>query len=122
MSFQPRRYLNKPSELHELSENEGICLGQMKNLTYNNAIEIARTKFGRHALLICTIEPVPNQKNQLQIVIPGQEPVPFEINANDTCYPISNEEWNQFILDEKTYCRKPLILWAVDGEKFTAPI
>ena len=122
MSFQSRRYLMKPSELLELSQENGICLGQMNNTNYNNAITLARNKFNRHALLICTIEPVSNQKNQLQMIIPGQDPIPFEINASDTCYPISNEEWNQFILDEKTYCRNPMMLWAVDGEQFTAPI
>lgn len=122
MSYQQRRYLWKPSELLELSESDGVHLGLMKSTNYTQAIAMARNKFGRHALLICTIEPILNQKNQLQLTIEGKESVPFEITAKDTCYPISNEEWNQFILDEKTHCRNPMQLWAVDGEKFNAPI
>ena len=122
MSLQARRYLWKPDELHELSGSDGQCLGLMRSTNYSQAIAWARNKFGRHALLICTIEPIPNQTNKLQMMQEEQQSIPFEVTATDTCYPIMNEEWNQFILDEKTHCRNPMRLWAVDGEKFNAPI
>ena len=121
MSLQARRYLWKPTELYELSGSDGQCLGLMRSMNYSQAIALARNKFGRHALLICTIEPIPNQTNKVQM-IQGGESIPIEFTATDTCYPIINEEWNQFILDEKTHCRNPMQLWAVDGEKFNAPI
>jgi len=124
MSNQSRTYLWKPYELPKLSTNDAVHLGLMKEMSHNDAITKARNSLGDNALLICTIEPYTNKKNELQIVGMDQnrDSIKYVIDAYDSCYPITRDEWEQFIHDEKTYCRNPIQLWAVDGSKYTAPI
>ena len=124
MSNQPRKYLWKPYELPKLSTNDAVHLGRLKEITYNDALTKAKTSLGGNALLICAIEPFANKKKELQIIDMDhtQDKDNIAIDAYDSCYPIASDEWEQFIHDEKTYCRNPIQLWAVDGSKYIAPI
>jgi len=119
-------YLWTPTEIRNLSSTEAHKFGLMQDFTYNNALARAKTIFGSSGKLICTIEPPSNTTNTLQMVtVTGTnvKSIPFETTASDSCYPISEMEWDIFIRDEKTGAvRHPRELWAVDGNKYTAPI
>ena len=119
-------YLWTPAEIRNLPSTEAHKFGLMQDFTYNNALAQAKTIFGSSGKLICTIEPPPNTTNNLQIITgtgANSKSTPFEITANDTCYPIIREEWYVFLEDEKAgRVRHPMELWAVDGNKYTAPI
>ena len=55
-------------------------------------------------------------------------PITFDTLNNNVITDISKHlkrrmaNGTNLFLMKKTYCRKPMQLWAVDGEKFTAPI
>ena len=119
-------YLWTPKEIRNLSSTEAYKFGLMRDFTYNDAHFRAKTIFGNHAKLICTIEPQPNSTNKLQMITgtdTKSKSISFEITAMDTCYPILNQEWDVFLRDEKAgMVRHPMELWAVDGDKYTAPI
>ena len=119
-------YLWSPTEIRNLSPKFAHKFGLMRDFTYNNALARAKTIFGSSGKLICTIEPPSNTTNTLQMVTgtgANVKSTHFETTARDQCYPISEMEWDIFIRDEKTGAvRCPMELWAVDGNKYTAPI
>lgn len=113
MSSCPK-YLWSPNELRELEESrDSIRLGLMRDTTYELGREKAKNLFGRFGLLICTVEMKENANIKMEVF---QKPI-------DCCFPISDLEWDKFLKDEKSEIfRNPIELWAVDGNKYRAPI
>ena len=116
-------YLMKPSDIRSLSKDDAIRLGLMRDYKYEDAKLEAKNLFGEYGKLICTIERSIPVKSQLMIISDGKS-TPYEMEMSDSCYPIINEDWDQFLIDEKKpgIVSKPLEIWAVDGNKYTAPI
>lgn len=127
MDFGNVEYLWKPSDIRSLNSTQAVKLGLMNQFkSYDEAKAKSKNLFNGNERLICTIEVHPNSTTKFNIIsmdYPLQTPTLAEFNANDSCYPISRQEWNQFLLDEKdNKVRTPLELWVVDRNKYTAPI
>jgi hypothetical protein len=108
------KYLWSPNEIRELEQSgDSIRLGLMRDTTYELGREKAKNLFGKFGLLICTVEMKNDNNTKMEVF---GKPIDF-------CYPISDLEWEKFLKDEKNgIFRKPIELWAVDGNKYRAPI
>jgi len=109
MDYGPKTYIMNPKRVRELNSYDVSLLGLMKNFTYLAAEALCKQKF-KKGLLVCTIE-----YNKSFDKFP-------RLLREDTCYPISEEEWELFLKQENDYTRTPMEIWAVDGSKYHAPI
>jgi len=108
VDYGPKTYIWNPTELRELDSTDACMLGLMRNFTYLAAETMCKQKFQK-GLLVCTIEY--NELSKFPRILTG-----------DTCYPISEKEWELFLKQEEDYVRTPMEIWAVDGSKYCAPI
>jgi len=85
-------------------DSEAQHLGKFKGLTYAEAAALAAKCGVSNPRLIITIHFKP------------------ETGKLDQTYPILQNEWGVFQMDEDAWCREPIEVYVVDGSKYTAPI
>ena len=119
-------YVQDFKRLNEISLGN---LGKMKpKTTYDDFMEKARTVakprgVNKPALLLAMKYKSEQNTAHLTVATGGiTTNVEFERPSTEVVYPITKEEWEQFISDTPHYLVEEPDVHAVDGDKFTAPI